>query len=406
MRPCCSARKPLRAAAVVAAAASKPSRRPPAAGKAAKPARVREQAPEFIFAGSDAGAVEYLVRQGVRPASRAAQRLLDAQRWRAAHPLPPAAAPDADAAGEAGGGAGGASEEQLVRFPQAREAVRLLLDAGVGKKALPRTLELFPGALALPSAELDARLDALDALGLDTPAALGRVLAKAPALLALPPAAAAAAGAALAALGVADVAAFAAAAPEVLCEPPAALAARVAELTELTGLRPPALGALATRHPALLARPLGGSLRERASFWASVGVHDACALALAAPAALTASVEASLRPKVAFLQGELGLGAAEALARAPGVFGAVSLERTLRPRAAFLRALGVAPPAAAAALADWAEGDAEAFVAAAARLAGPGAAPEQVTLEAFRAHAAAAAPPPRAHAAADEDASS
>jgi hypothetical protein len=358
---------------------------------------------EFEFDSVDSGAVEFLVRStGVRPAARAAQRLLDAQTWRAAQLAADAAGVGAAAGGEedaAGGGArrgsgrAPAGEPPLivVHFQQVRDVVRLLMDAGVGKKALPRTLELFPGALALPQAALDARLDALDALGLDTPAALGRVLEKAPSLLALTPEAMAARSARLTALGVEDVAALVAAAPGALSDGEAVFGARVEELSALTRLSPPALGALAARHPPLLARPLGGTLSDRAAFWADeAGVADVAALAAAVPAALTASVDASLRPKARFARDALGLTPPEALQRCPALFGAVNLERTLKPRLAYLHALGVAPASAAAALASWVEGDADAFIAAAATLA-PGADEVMLTVEAFRSHGAACA---------------
>jgi hypothetical protein len=385
---------------VVAAAAAKPAREKALSGKKSGSRRTHG-GPEYEFEGSDACAVEYLVRQGVRPAARAAQRLLDAQQWVAAQP---SAAPreDGDAAAPRAprGGGGGAP---TVRFAQARDAVKLLLEAGVSKKLLPRTLERFPGVLALHTAELDARLDALDALGLETPATLGRAIEKAPTLLALPVEACAAAGAALTALGVPDVGALLGAAPEMLCEPPAALAARAEALGALTGLQPPALGALAARHPPLLARPLGKeTLADRAAFWTALGV-DAGALAAATPAALTAAVATALRPKVVFADVEMGLSAPQAVARCAALFGTVNLERTVRPRWAYLRGvLGVASDAAIAALPDWAQGDAEAFVAAAAVLAS-GAPAEQLSADAFRAHGAALAGADAPEAAAESD---
>jgi hypothetical protein len=382
--------------AVVTSAAAARSTREKAATK--RPTRRGHGGPEFEFDGSDSGAVEFLVRStGVRPAARAAQRLLDAQAWKAAQlaeETAGAAGGEADAGGarrSSRAAAGGQPPHVVVHFQQVRDVVRLLLDAGVGKKALPRTLELFPGALALPQAALDARLDALDALGLDTPAALGRVLEKAPGLLALTPDAVAARAAQLAALGVEDVAALVAAAPGALSDAAAAFAARVDELAALTRLAPPALGQLAARHPPLLARPLGGTLTDRAAFFADeAGVSDVPALAAAVPAALTASVDASLRPKARFVRDALGLAPAEALQRCPALFGAVNLERTLKPRLAYLRALGVATAAAADALPQWVEGDADAFIAAAATLA-PGADAVMLTVEAFRSHGAACA---------------
>ena len=370
----------MRALAVLPVAAARGSREAAPSGKRAPAKKRAHGGPEFSFDGVDAGAVEFLVRTGVRPAERAAARLLEAQRWLAAQ--------------EADGWAGAAPSQGLLRFPQVRDCVRLLVNAGVDKKRLPRSLTAFPGVLALPVEELDERLDALDALGLERapvpptylPGRLGRALERAPALLAMSPPAAAAAAAALTALGVDDVAALAAAEPEVLCEPLEALAARARELSVLTGLQPPALGALTTRHPQLLAPLVGGTLGERAEFWAAAGVSGPALAALveAAPAALCASVQRNLRPKAAFAAEVLGLDAAAAAARCPALFGAVNLERTLRPRAAFLRHLGVSPDAVADALADWAAGSADDFAAVAARLAPASA---DATAASFRVHA-------------------
>jgi len=385
----------MRSLVVLPVAAGRSSRDAAPLGKRAPKKRVHG-GPEFAFDGTDATAVEFLVRTGVRPAEKSAARLLEAQRWLATQQVDDWAA--------------AAPNRRPLGFPQVRDVVRLLINAGVDKKRLPRSLAAFPGVLALPEAELDARLDALDELGLERapvpptflPGRLGRALERAPALLAMTPPAVEAAAAALTALGVADVAALAAAEPEVLCEPLQALASRAVELSSVTGLKPPALGALASRHPQLLAPLVGGTLAERVDFWSAAGVAGPALAALvdAAPAALCASVQRSLRPKAAFAAEALGLNAAAAASRCPSLFGAVNLERTVRPRAAFLQHLGVSRDAIADALADWAAGTAEDFAAVAARLAPAGA---DASAAAFRAHAGLDAPRGEAEADGDEE---
>ena len=374
----------MRALTAPAVAAARSSRGPSApAGKRAPSKKRIHGGPEFAFEGRSANSVEFLVRTGVRPAERAAARLLEAQEWLATQQTDDwVSAPPGLPLG----------------FPQVRDCLKLLINAGVDKKSLPRSLVAFPGVLALPPNELDARLDALDALGLERslvpptymPGRLGRALERAPALLALSPPAVEEVAEALTALGVDDVAALAVSEPAVLCEPLEALAARASELTALIGVAPPALGALVSRHPLLLAPMVGGTLADRAAFWAEAGVAGPALASLvsAAPAALCASVQRSLRPKAAFAAEELGLDAAAAAARCPALFGTVNLERTVRPRAAFLRHLGVSPGAIADALAEWATGSADAFIVVAARLAPA----SEVTVAAFREHAGLAAP--------------
>ena len=341
------------------------------AGRKSQPPRLRD-ADASQFGGADPGAVEFLVILGVRPAQRASELLLasqawaESQNWRAwAHTSPSAEAP------------------RKATFAASRDAVRELTVCGVKRKALPGCFALFPGILALPKAELEARLDALVDAGVDE-LRLGRLLERDLRVLAPSPVAAAERAAALALLGVPDVGALLQASPGLVWASEQALTARVEELGAL-GLTPPSLGSAAGRHPPLLL-PFPLSTRTHAFWRAQLGEGELTSLALAVPAVLTTSPTV-LRRKAAFAADNLGLSLPLLVQRCPSFFDNVNLERSLAPRLSFLRLLGVRDDEAASQLRDWVEGDVGAFIHACARMA-PEVAEERRSEETFRAHAA------------------
>jgi len=330
----CVRQRPARTAALASAAgAARPSARP----------APRRRLRDGDFNGADAGAVEFLVLSGVRPAEHAAALLLAAQT--------------------------DASPPRRLSFPGVRDVWRELRNAGARKPRLVAALAAHPGVLALPQPELRARLRALqNDAGLEEFYQLPRTLEKHLAVLACPPSAAAALSSFLRerlAVPQDQVGNVLFAAPQMLAElESGAVQARCAELAQTLELSEAQVGAAALAHPLLLCTLLGGTLADRLSFWSAEGlaVPQMRSLALTAPAALTASPTV-LRRKAAFLRDQLGLSSAQAIEIAPSVFGELSLERTLIPRAHFLlNSLNVPREAAAAALDGWAGGERSAFL--------------------------------------------
>ena len=277
---------------------------------------------------------------------------------------------------------------------------RELRNAGARKPRLVAALAAHPGVLALPQPELRARLRALqNEGGLEEFYQLPRTLEKHLAVLASPPAAAASLARFLherLAVPREQVGNMLFAAPQMLAElESGSLETRCSELAEALGLSEAEVGTAALAHPLLLCTLQGGALADRLAFWRAEGLSQPQlrSLALAAPAALTAATTV-LRRKAAFLRDQLGLSSVQAVEAAPSVFGELSLERTLVPRSRFLLVnLRVPTEAAAAALADWAGGDREAFLdGACARLA-PWATEEERSEAAFAAMGAAGEPP-------------
>jgi hypothetical protein len=316
-------------------------------GKRAGRRRVRD-APASAFDGADAGAVEYLVLQGVRPATRAAALLLSA----------------ASAAGQPAGAAA-----PRLDFARVRDVFRELRNAGARKPRLVLSLESYPAVLSLPAAELRLRLRSLQQdCGLEEFYQLPRTLEKHLAVVGSPVGAAAAFSGSLLLLGVPPESrgALLFAAPQLLCQHGPHTDEAWRALADDLGLSTTELAACASAHPPLLLEPLpSGRVSDRARFWRSELGGDETALrrlALATPAALTASPSV-LRRKIAFCTAELGLSAADAVAAAPGLFGELSLDRTLLPRARFLLGpLAVPSARVAAALADWATASGDEFI--------------------------------------------
>ena len=358
----------------------------PRAGGRSMPKRLRD-APPSQFPGVDPGAVECLVSSGVRPVEQAVSLLQAAVSWAAGQDTslwstPQAAAALADTASESYLDA--AAWAPNVTFTTCRATLRELLSTGVRKKSLPGMLSTFPGALALPLAELEARLDALVDVGIEE-MKLPRVLEKHLSVLQHSVDELHRRGSWLTALGVADLSSIIVLSPRLLTEPLEKLEARVHELSELgQPMQAPALGACVERHPELLLPLTGGSFAERLGFWKQYyqSTADVGRLAAQQPAMLTTSVSV-LRRKAAVLTSMLSVPISSC---APEWFGQVNLDRTLQPRLTFLlHRLGSAQDVVARNMGQWVRAeDVEQFLSVCAQLV-PDAA-SRCTLDEWRAH--------------------